>query len=38
MRESRESKAVIAFVDEVFVAEDHTFHVTRITVCGAFSR
>jgi hypothetical protein len=32
------SKAVIAFVDAVFVAEDHTFHVSRITVCCSFLR
>jgi hypothetical protein len=33
MRESHDSKAVIAFVDVVVVAEDHAFHVSRITVC-----
>jgi len=29
MPESHDSKAVIAFVDVVVVAEDHAFHVTK---------
>jgi len=38
MGESHDFKAVIAFVGVVFAAEDHTFHVSRITVCCWFLR
>ena len=33
MRELPGSKAVVAFVDVVFVGEYHSFQVRRITVC-----